>query len=85
MTHYYPDLGSASDWSCHVSTTQIWVVTYLNSISAVIPQKSFWGKPVEASQNVWCFLRLQASGRKKGSFFVNLTLGTATKLSETEK
>ena len=34
MTCHYPDLGSASDWSCHVgilfqpirSTTQIWVV-----------------------------------------------------------
>ena len=34
MTRHYPDLGSASDWSCHVenlpqpirSTTQIWVV-----------------------------------------------------------
>ena len=35
MTRHYPDLGSASDWSCRVgnliqpirSTTQIWVVT----------------------------------------------------------
>ena len=36
MTHHYQDLGSASDWSCHLgnliqsirNTTQIWVVTH---------------------------------------------------------
>ena len=50
MTCHYPDLGSASDWSCHVgnliqpirSTTQIWVVTrHQYGISALISQTSF--------------------------------------------
>ena len=50
MTCHYPDLGSASDWSCHVgnliqpirSTTQIWVVTrHQYGISALVSQTSF--------------------------------------------
>ena len=65
MTHHYPDLGSASDWSCRLGnliqpircTTQIWVVTgHQCGISALISQTS--GKPVVASPNVGCFLRL---------------------------
>ena len=52
MTHHYPDLGSASDWSGRVgnliqpirSTTQIWVVTrHQYGISALVPQTSFSG------------------------------------------
>ena len=47
MIHYYPDLGSTSDWLCHVwyllqpikSTTQTWVVTcHQYGISALISQ-----------------------------------------------
>ena len=50
MTRHYPDLGSASDWSCRVgnliqpirSTTQIWVVTrHQYGISAFVSQTSF--------------------------------------------
>ena len=50
MTHHYPDLGSASDWSCHVgnliqpirSTTQIQVVAcHQYGIFALISQMSF--------------------------------------------
>ena len=46
MTCHYPDLGSASDWSCHKdnvfqpirSHTQIWRVTYRQyGISVLIP------------------------------------------------
>ena len=53
MTCHYPDLGSASDWSCRVgnliqpirSTTQIWVVTrHQYGISALISQTSFRGE-----------------------------------------
>ena len=53
MTRHYPDLGSASDWSCRVgnliqpirSTTQIWVVTrHQYEISALVSQTSFGGK-----------------------------------------
>ena len=50
---HYPDLGSASDWSCHVgnlpqpirSTTQIWVVRrHQCGISALISQTSLRGE-----------------------------------------
>ena len=53
MTRHYPDLGSASDWSCRVgnliqafrSTTQIWVVTrHQYGISAFVSQTSFGGE-----------------------------------------
>ena len=52
-TRLYPDMGSASDWSCRVanliqpirSTTQIWVMTrYQYGISALVSQTSFCGK-----------------------------------------
>ena len=50
MTHHYPDLGSASDWSCPVGyliqpirrTTQIWAVMgHQYGISALVSQTSF--------------------------------------------
>ena len=53
MTRHYPDLGSASDWSCRVgnliqpirSTTQIWVVTrHQCGISALVSKTSFGGE-----------------------------------------
>ena len=53
MTRRYPDLASASDWSCRVgnliqpirSTTQIWVVTrHQYGISALVSQTSFGGE-----------------------------------------
>ena len=53
MTRHYPDLGSASDWSCRVgnliqpirSTTQIWVVMrHQYGISALVFQTSFGGE-----------------------------------------
>ena len=58
---------SASDWSCCVgnliqpirSTTQIWVVMrHQYGISVLVSQTSFGRKPVVASPNVGCFLRL---------------------------
>ena len=66
MTHHYPDLTSACDWLNHIShaawtiksTTQIWVVIHQCGISALISQMSLAGKPVVASPNVGCFLRL---------------------------
>ena len=57
MTRHYPDLGSASDWSCHVgnllqpirSTTQIWVVTrHQYGISALVSQTSIRGETAGA-------------------------------------
>ena len=68
MMFHYLDLGSDSDWSCHVgnliqpirSTTQIWVVTrHQYGISVLISQTSF-GRETSCSVaiNVGCFLRL---------------------------
>ena len=53
VTRHYPDMGSASDWSCRVanliqpvrSSTQIWVVRrHQYEISALVSQTSFGGK-----------------------------------------
>ena len=64
---YQPDLGGASDWLNKIShvarpiriTTLIWVVTrHQYGISVLVSQASFGGKPVIASPNVGCFLRL---------------------------
>ena len=67
MMHHYPDLGSASDWLCHVgnlfqtikSATQILVVTcHQWGISVLSSQTIFCGETMVASQNVGCFLTL---------------------------
>ena len=67
MMHHYPELGSASDWLCHVgnlfqpikSATQILVVTcHQWGISVLISQTIFCGETVVASQNVGCFFTL---------------------------
>ena len=53
MTHHYPDLVSACDWSCRAknllqpirSSTQIWVVTrHQYGLSALVSQTSFRGE-----------------------------------------
>ena len=47
MTRQYPDLASASDWSCRVGlllqhTTKIWLVTrHRYQISALVPETKF--------------------------------------------
>ena len=68
MMRHYPDVGSASDWSCRVgnwlqpirSTTQIWVVMHHQyGISALVSQVSF-GR--EASGSITkCLLFSQAT------------------------
>ena len=64
MTRHYPDLGSASDWSCRVgnliqpikSTTQIWVVTrHQYGISALVSQKSFVEETSGSVAKCWLF------------------------------
>ena len=65
MTHHYPDLGSASDWSCRErslfqpirSTTQIWVV--IRHQYGISPQTSFRGETSGGVGNVGCFLSLK--------------------------
>ena len=68
MTRHFPELGSVSDWLNQIShaarpirsTTQIWVVTrhqygFLHSFL----RRHLAGKPLVASPNVGCFLRLE--------------------------
>ena len=67
MTRHHPDPGSASDWLNQIShvawpmrsTTQIWVVTcHQYGICGSFLRCHLAGKPVVASPNVGCFVRL---------------------------
>ena len=64
MTRHYPNLDSASDWSCRVgnliqpirSTTQIWVVTrHQYGISALVSRMSFGGETNGSVAKCWLF------------------------------
>ena len=80
MTCYYPDLGSAPDWSNQISlealpirsTTQIWVKTrHQYGISALISQTSFRGKttlrPVFLGETLSCFIFASICGIYRGT------------------
>ena len=62
MTRHYPELGRFSDWSCRAgnliqpirSTTQVISMEFLRSFL----RRHLAGKPMIASLNVGCFLRL---------------------------
>ena len=61
MTRHYPELGSASDWSCPReirSPSHYWIVTRHQCGTSTVFQTPFHGKPVVALGNVGCFLRL---------------------------
>ena len=64
MVCHYPDLGSASDWLCHMgkqkfgstSQKQIWVVAHHQcGISVTVPQMSFHEETWRGSGNLCCF------------------------------
>ena len=63
MTCHYPDLGSASDWlkqnflliSGRSDTSSVW------NFCALFNKRHFVRKPVVASRNVGCFLRVLAT------------------------
>ena len=66
MTYHYPDLGSASDWSCCMgnllqpvrSTTQIWVLMCHNyGIFALFSQTSFRGVTSGVVTKCWLFFQ----------------------------
>ena len=68
VTRHYPDLGSASDWSCREgnlflpirSTTQFWLVArHQYGISAVVLKTSTSGGVAKC---VGCFLTLKSAG-----------------------
>ena len=84
MPCYYPDLESASDWSCCVenlpqpirSTTSLSSERHQYEISALVSvRRHFAGKPVVASRNVGCFLRL---GWRGADFFCLLCFACST-------
>ena len=67
MTRHYPDLGSASDWSCHVGnllqpiriTTQTWLVTrHQYGFSALVSQTSIREKTSGGVAKCRCFVKL---------------------------
>ena len=71
MTCLYPDLGSASDWSCCMGnllqpikrTTQTWVVIYRQYCRetvflCLLLRRHIRGKPMVVLQNVGRFLSL---------------------------
>ena len=75
----YPDLGSASDWSCHMAnflqtircTTQIWVVMYYQGgISVLVSQTWFGGKTSRGVAK--CHLSLLT----KGFLFITPSFGS---------
>ena len=64
MKRHYPDLGSASDWSCRLvnliqpirSATQIWVVAlHQYRISTLVSQTSFGGETSGSVVKCWLF------------------------------
>ena len=75
MTRHYPDLGSASDWSCRVgnliqpirSTAQLWegCVISMEFLRSFL-RLHLAGKPVVASPNVDCFLLFWRTNFKSG-------------------
>ena len=86
MTCHYPDLGSASDWSCRLenfiqpmrSTTQIWVVTrHQYGISALVSQMSFGGE--SGGSVAKCRLFSQAKSNEEAEELTqSLLVGTST-------
>ena len=89
MTRHYPDLGSASDWSCYVgnliqpmrSTTQIWVVMrHQYGISVLVSQTSFGGKT--SGSVAKCRLFSQAKSKEKAEELTqSLLVGTSVVIS----
>ena len=58
MMRHYPDLGSASDWLKPISNAAQLMSTVARDRLCSFLSRRFAGKPVVASWNVGCFLRL---------------------------
>ena len=66
MTCHYPDLGSASDWLKQISPPRHdYCVISMEFLRSFL-RRPFAGKPVVASGNIGCFLRL-VKARKNNS------------------
>ena len=72
MTHYYPDVGSTSDWLNQIShvawpirnTTQIWVVTrHQYGISALVSQTLFSRETRGSIAKCWLFSQVGLGGQ----------------------
>ena len=81
MTRHYLDLGSASDWPCFNQSEaipRIWVVTRYQY--GIVYQMCLPGKPVVASQNVGCFLRLVSFGQFLQSYKLSTKTNKQTRI-----
>ena len=59
MTHHYLDVGSTSDWLKEISHAVRLIRTrHQYGISMIVLRRHFAAKPVVASRNVGCFVRL---------------------------
>ena len=60
MTRHYPDLGSASDWSCRVGNLIQPIKSSMEFLRSFLTEnrRHLAGKRVVASPNLGCFLRL---------------------------
>ena len=90
----YPDLGIASDWSCHMvnllqairCTTQIWLVMHHQcGISVLVSQMSFGGKPVVEviSCTIFSLFYEQSEGCLEEELYTGLPRSLAKKIPDT--
>ena len=84
MMRHYPDLGSASDWLKAISNAaQLISIVARDRLRSFLSRR-FVGKPVVASWNVGCFLRLSLRERFETSqlfFFFAAQTQNDTQLS----
>ena len=70
MTRHYPDLGSASDWLKTFFNQSVISMEFLRSLC----RRHLAGKPLVASPNVGCFLRLLSNLSVQKKWKTNITM-----------
>ena len=62
VTRHYPDLGSASDWSCHERNVLQPIKSNTSSVEffALVPQTSFREETNDGVAKCGCFLRVSS-------------------------
>ena len=92
MTHHYPDMGTASDWSCSSwnvlqpirSTSQIWVVTrHQKEFLRSFLKRLFAGKQLVPSRNVVLFSHANSFRERGFSPFIVIVFIAAGIYSQT--
>ena len=84
MTHHYPDLGSAFDWSCRAGNWFKWCVISMEFLRSSL-RRHLVGKPVIASPNVSCFLTTLIIMNKHEKKSQKRQLANAVKSTEKKK